>query len=79
MISLRSGWAEKPGLDAGFAPSYGHERRVPLIWYGWKIGRNTVHRKVDLTDIAPTICTLMEINYPNAATGSPILEIIEKK
>jgi predicted AlkP superfamily pyrophosphatase or phosphodiesterase len=79
MISLRSGWAEKPDLNAGFAASYGRERRVPLIWYGWKIGRNTVHRKVDITDIAPTICTLMEINYPNAATGSPILEIIEKK
>lgn len=79
MISLRAGWAEKPDLNAGFAASYGHENRVPLIWYGWKIGRKTVHRKIDLTDIAPTICTFMEINYPNAATGSPILEIIENK
>lgn len=79
MISLRSGWAEKQDLNAGFAANYGHDRRIPLIWYGWRIGKTTVHRKVDLTDIAPTICTLMEINYPNAATGSPIIEIIEKR
>jgi predicted AlkP superfamily pyrophosphatase or phosphodiesterase len=79
VLNLRAGWAEKPDLNQGFAPAYGYDRRVPLIWYGWKIGRNTIHRKVDLTDIAPTICTLLEISYPNSATGSPILEIIEKK
>jgi predicted AlkP superfamily pyrophosphatase or phosphodiesterase len=79
VLNFRAGWAEKPDLNQGFAPSYGYDRRIPLIWYGWKIGRNIIHRKVELIDIAPTICTLMEISYPNSAVGSPILEIIEKK
>ncbi len=77
MINFRAGWVEKPTDESYFPGAYGHDRRVPLIWYGWKIGRNSVRRPVDLTDIAPTICTLMEISYPNSATGNPILEIVE--
>ncbi len=77
IINFKAGWAESPGSDNGFGTAYGHDRRVPLIWYGWKIGRNSILRSVDLTDIAPTISTLLEISYPNSASGNPILEIIE--
>jgi predicted AlkP superfamily pyrophosphatase or phosphodiesterase len=77
MIRFTTGWAEKTSSGRSFAAPYGHDRRVPLIWYGWKIGRNSIRRPVDLTDIAPTISTLLEISYPNSATGDPILEIIE--
>lgn len=77
LIHLKAGWAENPDLNGEFAAPYGHDHRVPLIWYGWKIGRNSVKRSVDLTDIAPTISTLLEISYPNSASGEPILEIIE--
>ena len=77
LIQFTTGWAEKPLDGNGISGPYGHDRRVPLIWYGWKIGRNAVRRPVDLTDIAPTISTLLEISYPNSASGEPILEIIE--
>ncbi len=77
LLNFTAGWAEKPGITWDFSAPYGHDRRVPLIWYGWKIGHNTVRRPVSLIDIAPTICTLLEISYPNAATGKPILEIVE--
>ncbi len=77
LIHLKAGWAEKPDLNDGFAAAYGHDQRVPLIWYGWKIGRNSIKRPVYLTDIAPTISTLLEISYPNSASGEPILEIVE--
>jgi len=77
LLNFNAGWAESRGINDEFASPYGHDRRVPLIWYGWKIGRNAIHRAVDLTDIAPTISSLLEISYPNSATGSPILELIE--
>jgi predicted AlkP superfamily pyrophosphatase or phosphodiesterase len=77
LLNFTTGWAEKSGYDNNFAAPYGHDRRVPLIWYGWKIGHNAIRRPVDLTDIAPTICTLMEISYPNSNSGEPILEIVE--
>jgi predicted AlkP superfamily pyrophosphatase or phosphodiesterase len=77
LLNFTTGWAEKPGYDENFASPYGHDRRVPLIWYGWKIGHNAVRRPVNLTDIAPTICTMLEISYPNSTSGQPILEIVE--
>ena len=77
LLNFNTGWAEMPIESDEIAAPYGHDRRVPLIWYGWKIGRNSIKRPVDLIDIAPTICTLLEISYPNSASGTPILEIIE--
>ncbi len=77
MLNFTTGWAEMAVTNENIAVPYGHDRRVPLIWYGWKIGRNSIKRPVDLTDIAPTICTLLEISYPNSTSGEPILEIIE--
>ena len=77
LIQFTTGWAENPITSDELTIPYGHDPRVPLIWYGWKIGRNTVRRPVDLTDIAPTISTLLEIAYPNSSSGTPILEIIE--
>jgi predicted AlkP superfamily pyrophosphatase or phosphodiesterase len=77
MINFTAGWAEKPEISDNIGSPYGHDPRVPLIWYGWKIGRASIRRPVYLTDIAPTISTLMEISYPNSATGNPILEIMD--
>ena len=57
--------------------SYNYDTHVPLIWYGWKIGRKTISRNIDITDIAPTIATFMDIPYPNACSGTPIKEIVE--
>jgi predicted AlkP superfamily pyrophosphatase or phosphodiesterase len=77
LLNLVNGWAEKPDLNKDQDAAYGYDRRIPLIWYGWKIGHKSILRPVDLIDIAPTICTLLEIAYPNSNTGKPILEIIQ--
>lgn len=75
LINLKTGWSEKP-IDEQ-SSSNDNDPRVPLIFYGWKIGRNTIHRRVDLTDITPTICSLLEISTPGSVSGKPILEILK--
>ncbi len=70
IISLSPGWYEKD-------PSYSPEDHVPLIWYGWKIKRKVINRLVSMTDIAPTLCTFLNIAFPNTASGEVILEILE--
>jgi predicted AlkP superfamily pyrophosphatase or phosphodiesterase len=74
IINLANGYVEKQGRDV---VSFGTDTRVPLIWYGWKIGRRTVITPVDLIDIAPTISVLLDISYPNSNTGIPIGEVID--
>ncbi len=75
MIVLRSGWSMKGQHREGTGYNYG--RKVPLIWYGWKVRRKTIHREVDMSDIAPTISYFLDISVPDASTGKPILDMLE--
>lgn len=72
IINLDNGYGEKQGRTI---VSMGYDPRVPLIWYGWKIGRKSIVQPVDLTDIAPTMAILLETSYPNNATGKPIEQL----
>lgn len=74
IIHLTDGFVEKQGKEI---VSMGTDTRVPLIWYGWKIGKKTIIQPVDLIDIAPTISVLLEISYPNSSSGVPIEDIIQ--
>ncbi len=76
IINLKSGWVEKNEGSTNSTSGYSYDTRVPLIWYGWKIGRGTILEPTDLIDIAPTICTFLEIAYPNASTGNPIISLM---
>jgi predicted AlkP superfamily pyrophosphatase or phosphodiesterase len=77
LINLKTGWVEKGSGVTDHNSAYTYDSKIPLIWYGWKIGRGTITRPVDITDIAPTLCTFLNISFPNACTGSPILELVQ--
>lgn len=77
MINLKAGWVEKGNGSTDHNSSYAYDSKIPLIWYGWKISRGNITRAVDIIDIAPTICSFLNISYPNACTGSPILELVQ--
>ncbi|MBI5219038.1 MAG: alkaline phosphatase family protein [Bacteroidia bacterium] len=79
MINLTSGWIEDISTATSHNSGYSYDTHVPLIFYGWKIGRNSIARPVNITDIAPTISTIMNISFPNSCTGEPILEMINNK
>jgi predicted AlkP superfamily pyrophosphatase or phosphodiesterase len=55
--------------------TYTYDTQVPLLWYGWKIQSGYTSEAVDITDIAPTIATLLNIMPPNACIGKPIVKI----
>jgi predicted AlkP superfamily pyrophosphatase or phosphodiesterase len=77
IINLKAGWTEKGDESSNAGLSYAYDSRIPLIWYGWKTGRNTILRPVDIRDIAPTISAFLNITYPNACTGNPVLELLK--
>ena len=55
--------------------TYTYDTQVPLLWYGWKIQSGYTSEAIDITDIAPTIATLLSIMPPNACIGKPIVKI----
>lgn len=58
---------------------YNYDTHVPLIMYGKGIPKGYVSVvPTNITDIVPTLCTKYDINLPNGATGTPILEVFIK-
>ena len=55
-----------------------YDAHIPLLFYGWNISQGATSRQVHINDIAPTICQILHIQQPNACTGQPITEVINK-
>lgn len=79
VIILKPGWYEsygKTGTTHGTWNPY--DTHIPMLWYGKGIQKGITHRKVHMTDIAPTIASLLHIQVPNACIGNTIEEVLEK-
>ena len=77
IINLEPGWIEENGNVADHNSAWTYDIHVPLIWYGWKVLRSVIHRRVDIIEIAPTLSYMLNISYPNASTADPIQEVVE--
>lgn len=76
LIALEPGWIEESPYLYDHNSSYSYDTHVPLFWYGWKIPRLTINRKLNIIDIVPTLSALIQIELPMGATGVPIQELI---
>ena len=76
-VNLHPGWVEKSQWATSHNSAYLYDVQVPLIWYGWKVKRDMIVRPIDMTDVAPTISSMMNIIAPNAATGKVITELVK--
>ena len=52
-----------------------YDSHIPLIWFGWEIKSGKTFREVHMTDIAPTLSSLLNIQMPNGCVGMPIQEL----
>jgi hypothetical protein len=43
-----------------------------LLWYGWKINQGASYEPVNISDIAPTVASFLDISFPNGCVGKPI-------
>jgi len=77
LINLEPGWIQETYLSTAHNSAYSYDSHIPLIWYGWKIGRKTINRKISITDIAPTISWLLNIPFTSNIDGDPIIELSE--
>lgn len=83
IVNLLPGWieveaenAETNLSDAG--SPYEYDTHVPLFFYGSKLDRTTVHENIDMTDVAPTLSTVLEIGYPQSSLGTPIRTVVRQ-
>lgn len=53
-----------------------YDARIPLLWFGWNVKRGKTAREVYMTDIAPTLAALLQVQMPNANIGKVIEELV---
>lgn len=69
-------WSKVQGATHG--SSYTYDTHVPIIFFGKGIKQGTTVKQYAITDIAPTLAMLLKIRLPNASTGVPVEEAIDK-
>ena len=50
------------------------DSHIPLIFMGWHITPGETSRLTHMTDIAPTVCAMLNIQSPTGCIGHPIFE-----
>lgn len=60
-------WSSPVGTTHGEWNPY--DAHIPLLFYGWQVPHGQSEAEVYITDIAPTVCSLLHIQQPNACVG----------
>jgi predicted AlkP superfamily pyrophosphatase or phosphodiesterase len=66
-----------PETGSTHGSPFSYDTHVPLLFYGKGIPKGSTVERTEITDIAPTIATLLGIAFPNGTTGSPIEEVLD--
>jgi hypothetical protein len=63
-------WSSPVGTTHGEWNPY--DAHIPLLFYGWKVPHGAEPSEVHVVDIAPTVCSLIHIQQPNACIGGSL-------
>ena len=66
----------KKGTTHGSWNSY--DSHITLIFLGWGIKNGESNKEYNMTDIAPTLSSLLRVQFPSGNIGNPIVEVIGK-
>lgn len=76
-IVTKSGYMDGYPTGTNHGVFYNYDAHIPLLWYGNGIQKGQVNTVNYMTDIAPTVSTLLGIQMPSGAIGKPILEVLK--
>jgi predicted AlkP superfamily pyrophosphatase or phosphodiesterase len=79
-VVLNPGWYDNSGRTSG--TTHGtwnpYDTHIPLLWYGWNIKKGSTNEVINMTDIAPTLANLLNIQMPNGCVGKVIQGVSRK-
>jgi predicted AlkP superfamily pyrophosphatase or phosphodiesterase len=73
----------KPGYFDGGTKGTTHglwnpyDSHIPLLFYGWNVKQGKLERETYMTDIAPTLAAMLQIQMPSGCVGQVIPEVIK--
>jgi predicted AlkP superfamily pyrophosphatase or phosphodiesterase len=69
-------WGQALGTTHG--SGYTYDTHVPVLFYGFGIKKGSTSNPHTITDIAPTISTILKIKFPSGCTGQPVTEAMKE-
>ena len=49
-----------------------YDSHIPLVFMGWHVPHGSTTRETHIVDAAPTVCSMLHIQMPNACVGEAI-------
>ena len=77
LINYSPGFIDYEPTGTTHGSPYSYDTHVPLIFYGWDISHGSSSEQVYITDIAPTLAMMLNIQFPNGCTGKPISFLVK--
>ena len=72
-LALEPNWMEGRKQGTTHATFYNYDTHVPIIFYGGLVKPGSSVSRVHVTDIAPTVAQLLNIQEPNGCIGTPVV------
>ena len=76
LIITNPGWVNCPSSSDYKGTNHGlwnpDDSHIPLIFMGWGITPGATSHPTSMTDIAPSVCSMLHIQMPNACVGNPV-------
>jgi phosphopentomutase len=76
-------YTAKPGYFDGSPKGTTHgswnpyDSHIPLLFYGWNVKAGKTNRETYMTDVAPTVAAMLQIQMPSGCVGKAIPEVMK--
>lgn len=77
LVNYLPAWVDFGKTGTTHGSPYSYDTHVPLIFYGWNIKQGSSTEQVYITDVAPTLSMMLNIQFPNGCTGKPISFLVK--
>ncbi|MES2679891.1 MAG: alkaline phosphatase PafA [Bacteroidota bacterium] len=67
-------WMDHADKGTTHGAGYNYDTHVPLLFFGSGIKKGDSYNYTTITQIAPTVCELLQINQPNSTIAEPLNE-----
>lgn len=76
---LNPAWMDFAEKGTTHGSAYNYDTHIPILFYGNGVKLGESFEYINITQIAPTICELLEINQPNGCKSQPLNDKIRLK
>ena len=77
-IISQPGWFYGTATGTSHGTPYNYDTQVPFVMFGWGINKGETLKRTSVSDIAPTIASLLHILPASGNIGTPVQEALKK-